>query len=341
MTDSQFPADSFPRQQARTRHFTLGRPRTFTVAEDGSRVAFLRSRASDDPVGCLWVFEWVRQRATGLRPAGSGEEHLSAEERDRRERRRETLTGVTDYAVDRAGRSRRSRWTVVSTSPTSCTAVRAVWTSTSRIRSIRGRIRPGSGSRTSPRGAPRRGRRRLERPRARLGPGPRRALGAGGVRRCRGDGASARLLVVAGRRADRGRSRRRAPRRHLAHRRSGRSGPPSRRGPLPGGRRRNAVVTLAIVDLDGGRVDVAWDRDAFPYLVNVVWSANGPLTCSSNRGTRRRGGSCGSIRPRARRRSCARTTTTDGSTSSSASRNLADGRLVRTSTRGHAPADVR
>ncbi len=35
-------------------------------------------------------------------PAGSGDEHLSGEERDRRERRRETLTGVTDYAVDRA-----------------------------------------------------------------------------------------------------------------------------------------------------------------------------------------------------------------------------------------------
>ena len=57
MSDSQFPDDSFPRQQARTRHYTLGRPRTFTVADDGSRVAFLRSRASDDPVGSLWVFD--------------------------------------------------------------------------------------------------------------------------------------------------------------------------------------------------------------------------------------------------------------------------------------------
>ena len=57
MADAEFPADTFPRQQARTRRYTLGRPRTFTVAEDGSRVAFLRSRASDDPVGCLWVFD--------------------------------------------------------------------------------------------------------------------------------------------------------------------------------------------------------------------------------------------------------------------------------------------
>ena len=36
MTDEQFPADSFPRQQARTRRYTLGRPRTFGVAENGS-----------------------------------------------------------------------------------------------------------------------------------------------------------------------------------------------------------------------------------------------------------------------------------------------------------------
>ncbi len=103
MTDEQFPADSFPRQQARTRRYTLGRPRTFAIAEDGSRVAFLRSRASDDPVGCLWVFD-VAAGAERLvvDPAGSGDAHLSAEERDRRERRRESLTGVTDYASDRA-----------------------------------------------------------------------------------------------------------------------------------------------------------------------------------------------------------------------------------------------
>ena len=103
MTDEQFPADSFPRQQARTRRYSLGRPRTFAVAEDGSRVAFLRSRASDDPVGCLWVFD-VAAGAERLvvDPSGSGEGHLSAEERDRRERRRESLIGVTDYAADRS-----------------------------------------------------------------------------------------------------------------------------------------------------------------------------------------------------------------------------------------------
>ena len=46
--------ESFPRQQARTRRFTLGVPRSFKVAPDGSRVVFLRSKGGSDPVTCLW-----------------------------------------------------------------------------------------------------------------------------------------------------------------------------------------------------------------------------------------------------------------------------------------------
>jgi len=37
--------DSFPRQQARTRHFTLGAPRSFQISADGATIAFQRSRA--------------------------------------------------------------------------------------------------------------------------------------------------------------------------------------------------------------------------------------------------------------------------------------------------------
>ena len=48
-------SDTFPRQYARTQRLTLGEPRTVTVTDDGSRVIFLRSRAGDDPVNCLWV----------------------------------------------------------------------------------------------------------------------------------------------------------------------------------------------------------------------------------------------------------------------------------------------
>src|SRR5690242_12016699 len=41
-------------QVVRTRRFTLGVPDRFTVSPDGARVLFLRTRAGDDPVACLW-----------------------------------------------------------------------------------------------------------------------------------------------------------------------------------------------------------------------------------------------------------------------------------------------
>ena len=40
----------------------------------------------------------------------------------------------------------------------------------------------------------------------------------------------------------------------------------------------NADVSLAVLGLDGSRVDVDWDRDSFPYLVNVTWNDRCPLT---------------------------------------------------------------
>jgi dipeptidyl-peptidase 4 len=101
--------DSFPRQSARTRRFTLGAPRSFAVADDGSRVAFLRSGSGEDPVHALWVVdvEEGRERLV-VDPGellGGGEEHLSPEERARRERARETGGGVVAFATDRAFRT--------------------------------------------------------------------------------------------------------------------------------------------------------------------------------------------------------------------------------------------
>jgi dipeptidyl-peptidase-4 len=40
----------------------------------------------------------------------------------------------------------------------------------------------------------------------------------------------------------------------------------------------NAEVTLHLLDLDGGWVDVHWDRETYPYLISVAWSeVGGPL----------------------------------------------------------------
>ncbi|WP_326555462.1 S9 family peptidase [Micromonospora sp. NBC_01813] len=38
-----------------------------------------------------------------------------------------------------------------------------------------------------------------------------------------------------------------------------------------------AEVTLHLLDLNGGWVDVHWDRETYPYLVSVDWSDGGPL----------------------------------------------------------------
>ncbi len=97
--------ESFPRQQARTRRFSLGVPRSFRVAPDGSRVAFLRSKGGSDPVTCLWQLhvatgqeELVADPAT-LEAAG---EDLSPQEKARRERAREQAGGIVGFATDRA-----------------------------------------------------------------------------------------------------------------------------------------------------------------------------------------------------------------------------------------------
>ena len=98
--------ESFPRQQARTRGFRLGVPRAFQVSADGDRVMFLRSRAGDDPVTCLWEADTVtgaERLVADPRALGADEENLPPEERARRERVRETAAGIVAYATDRAG----------------------------------------------------------------------------------------------------------------------------------------------------------------------------------------------------------------------------------------------
>ena len=99
---------SFPRQQARTRRFSLGAPRNFTVSPDGHRVVFLRSPAGDDPATSLWVYDVPtgseREVAGARQTLGGDEEELPDEERARRERSRELAGGITAYACDDAVR---------------------------------------------------------------------------------------------------------------------------------------------------------------------------------------------------------------------------------------------
>jgi dipeptidyl-peptidase-4 len=97
-------SESFPRQEARTRRFTLGVPRGFRISPDGARVAFLRTRDGADPVTCLWQLEvghGPERLVADPRTLGGDEQDLPPQERARRERVREQAGGIVAYATDR------------------------------------------------------------------------------------------------------------------------------------------------------------------------------------------------------------------------------------------------
>ncbi len=95
---------SFPRQQARTRRFSLGVPRDFVVSPDGGRVVFLRTRSGTDRRTCLWQFDVHAGRSTMMADPATltldegGE--VPAEERMRRERARESSGGIVRFSTN-------------------------------------------------------------------------------------------------------------------------------------------------------------------------------------------------------------------------------------------------
>jgi dipeptidyl-peptidase 4 len=275
-------AESFPRQVARTQKFTLGAPRAFTVAPDGRRVAFLRSRAGDDRTTCLWVLdldaEVTAERLVADPNAllSGGDEELSAEERARRERTRTGAAGIVQYATDKAvttaafalssrlfvtdlaaGRT----WELPAVTPVidprpdpTGTHVAYVCAGTLRVAEI-------DGSADRPLAEP---------------DGPAITWGLAEfvaqeeMDRTRGywwapDGQ--RLLVA---RVDESP----VQRWYIADPANPGRQPAEVAYPAAG--TPNAVVSLALVDLDGSRQDVRWEDSSYPYLVAARWSASGP-----------------------------------------------------------------
>jgi dipeptidyl-peptidase 4 len=270
------PQGSFPRQNARTQRFTLGRPRTFKVAPDGSRVVFLRSRAGDDPVNGLWVLDLPEgQERPVYQP--SSEEDLPPEELARRERTRERAGGVVAYSTD--------------------TAV------TVATFSVGGKLFVADllngGSRELPARAP------VFDPR--IDPTGRRvAYVSEGVLRVVDLDGEDRILAadedpdvswglaefvaaeemgrregfwwapdgsrIAAARVD----ETRVTTWHIFDAVDPEATPRAVRFPAAG--TRNADVTLHILGLDGSRAEVKWDREQFEYLARVVWSEHAPLT---------------------------------------------------------------
>lgn len=104
--DAGTNSDGLPLQSARTRRFSLGVPRQFTVSPDGERVLFIRTTGGTDPVSRLWLYEDGAERmladpAAVRREDGDGDGgEVPQEELARRERAREMSSGVVSYATD-------------------------------------------------------------------------------------------------------------------------------------------------------------------------------------------------------------------------------------------------
>ncbi|WP_411099918.1 prolyl oligopeptidase family serine peptidase [Streptomyces sp. x-45] len=272
-------SDSFPKRHARTQRFTLGAPRSFTVAPDGSRVAFLRSGTGTDRANSLWVLdveeggERVAADPRGL--LGDTEERLSPEERARRERSREGGAGIVGYATDSA------------VELASFALSGRLFTAELRVGTARELPTPGPviDPRPSPDG----------RHVAYVAQGALRVVGAEGdgdraLAEADGEGVTYGLAeFVAAEEMARSRGFWWSPEsdRLLVARVDdtpvqrwwisdpAHPGRDPQHVPYPAAGTPNADVRLFLVGLDGGRTEVLWDRARYPYLARVHWSAAG------------------------------------------------------------------
>lgn len=98
--------ESFPRQSAATRNFQLGTPRSFHITESGNQVLFLRSDSGRDSVNSLWIYDVanrIESKFADPRVLLADDSEVPAAERARRERMRETTSGITSYSTSESG----------------------------------------------------------------------------------------------------------------------------------------------------------------------------------------------------------------------------------------------
>ncbi len=271
----------YPELAARTGRFRRGEPRAVTVADDGSRVLFLRSGGPEDPADALWSFDVAtgteRLVAEPAQLLGDATEaaQLPAAERALRERRRLAAEGIGSYATDPAARvaaftlgGRLFRADLVAGDVVEVAAAgpaldahpdptgeRLAYITDPGNHSQLRVIAP-DGEDTLLAGEQERG----------ICWGMPEYVAAEEFGRFRGywwapDGQS--LLAA---RVDESR----LPRWYLHDAADPSSTPTDFAYPVSGGA--NAEVSLHLLDLDGGWVDVHWDRETYPYLAAVHWT---------------------------------------------------------------------
>lgn len=300
--------DTFPRQQARTKRFTLGAPRSFQVSPDGTKIAFLRSKTGSDPVTCLWVIDLAadadgqppsRERLVAD-PSGLGHGEEPEAEKARRERSRESAAGVVAFATD-------AEFTMAAF------ALAGQVYTTSLAPDGPGPVRAGAKSPAiDPRPDPAGGRvayvcdgflritdLRTGADTALIGPSPGEVVPEARETRT-GDVTYGLAEFLAAEEMGRYRGYWWAPdgnallaarvdntgvnRWHIAD--PANPGRPPIEVRYPAAGTANAVVSLLIAGLDGATMPVTWDTGACPYLVTADWDANGPLIVVQSRDQR-------------------------------------------------------
>ncbi len=293
MTDDATTADSYPRESARTQRYTLGEPRDVVVSPDGTRIVFLRSRGGTDPVNCLWVVDATtgEERLVGdpeALLAGREDEQLPPEEQARRERAREMAGGITAFATDEAvmvtafavagrlfvgglvsGQARELAVAGPVFDPRPDPRAQRVAYVSGRllcIGELDGRWRVLAGGEDDERES--------------ITWGSADFIAAEEMGRFRGYWWSPDGAALAVTRVDT------APvqRWHIADPADPAAAPRELAYPAAG--TPNADVTLHVIRLDGSIVDVEWDRDRFPYLVDVRWSEAGLIATVQTRDQR-------------------------------------------------------
>ena len=99
-------SETFPRQSAATRNFQLGAPRSFHISEAADHVLFLRSEHGRDAINSLWSYDVaarIERKVADPRLLLADDGDIPAAERARRERMRETTSGITSYSTDSTG----------------------------------------------------------------------------------------------------------------------------------------------------------------------------------------------------------------------------------------------